>query len=193
MCYATKRKIADCVKNLMCHKEIRKITVQDIMDETHMSRQSFYYHFKDIYDVLEWVGQHDFIEQVEWQEEQSVEDWILQIVKVIQKEHLFFEKLVREIEWPKIMNYIRKPIENQVIRLLENCGINCGRLYQEEMYFCAEFFTKSICYCLMDYVYHKKYVSNEEALGEVHFLISVLEGSELFGSMKQMGKKAIAV
>lgn len=53
MCYSTKRKIADCVKELMYHKEIRKITIQDIMAATNMSRQSFYYHFKDIYDVLE--------------------------------------------------------------------------------------------------------------------------------------------
>ena len=31
MCYTTKRKIADCVKHLMRKKEIRKITIQDIM------------------------------------------------------------------------------------------------------------------------------------------------------------------
>lgn len=193
MCYATKRKIADCVKNLMCHKEIRKITVQDIMDETHMSRQSFYYHFKDIYDVLEWIGAHDFMDQVEWQEEQSIEDWVLQIVEVIRKEHLFFEKLVREIEWPKVMDYIKKPIENQVTRLLADCDKGYGKLYQAEMHFCADFFTKSICYYLMDYVYHRKSISNEEALGEIHFLVSMLEGSELMGSVKLMGKKAIAV
>ena len=60
MCYATKRKIADCVKQLMRKKEIRKITIQDIMDTTNMSRQSLYYHFKDIYDVLEWIERYDF-------------------------------------------------------------------------------------------------------------------------------------
>ena len=60
MCYATKKKIADCVKTLVRKKEISKITIQDIMDETHMSRQSFYYHFKDIYDVIRWIGMNDF-------------------------------------------------------------------------------------------------------------------------------------
>ena len=39
MCYATKRKIADCVKTLMRRKEISKIAIQDIMDATNMSRQ----------------------------------------------------------------------------------------------------------------------------------------------------------
>ena len=52
MCYSTKKKIADCVRQLMKRKEISKITIGDIMEATGMSRQSFYYHFKDIYDVL---------------------------------------------------------------------------------------------------------------------------------------------
>ena len=55
MCCNTKEKIATAVKELMRQKSIRKITVQDIMDETGMKRQSFYYHFQDIYDVIEWI------------------------------------------------------------------------------------------------------------------------------------------
>ena len=61
MCYSTKKKIADCVRQLMKRKEISKITIGDIMEATGMSRQSFYYHFKDIYDVLEDI----FVEERE--------------------------------------------------------------------------------------------------------------------------------
>ena len=49
MCCNTKEKIALAVKELMRQKSIRKITVQDIMEETGMKRQSFYYHFQDLY------------------------------------------------------------------------------------------------------------------------------------------------
>ena len=41
MCYSTKKKIADCVRQLMKRKEISKITIGDIMEATGMSRQSF--------------------------------------------------------------------------------------------------------------------------------------------------------
>ena len=54
MCCNTKEKIALAVKELMRQKSIRKITVQDIMEETGMKRQSFYYHFQDLMDVVEW-------------------------------------------------------------------------------------------------------------------------------------------
>ena len=59
MCYSTKKKIADCVRQLMKRKEISKITIGDIMEATGMSRQSFYYHFKDIYDLVEWSCMED--------------------------------------------------------------------------------------------------------------------------------------
>ena len=91
MCYSTKRKIADCVKELMYHKEIRKITIQDIMAATNMSRQSFYYHFKDIYDVLEWIAIHDFAEAVNCDENAGLEEWVLKLIQVIQRDKFFYD------------------------------------------------------------------------------------------------------
>ena len=46
MCCNTKEKIALAVKELMRQKSIRKITVQDIMEETGMKRQSFFITFR---------------------------------------------------------------------------------------------------------------------------------------------------
>lgn len=36
-------------------KEIDKITVKELAETCCISRQCFYYHFKDIYEVLEWT------------------------------------------------------------------------------------------------------------------------------------------
>ncbi len=60
----TKRKIADGLQEMLHVKPLRKITVQDIMDCKDMKRQSFYYHFQDIYGVIEWIFHEDFVKQV---------------------------------------------------------------------------------------------------------------------------------
>ena len=73
MCDTTKRKIADCVKQLMRRQDISRITIQDVMEATGMSRQSFYYHFKDIYDVLEWIMEKDFKQPIAEKEYDSLE------------------------------------------------------------------------------------------------------------------------
>ena len=172
MCYATKRKIADCVKHLMRKKEIRKITIQDIMDETHMSRQSFYYHFKDIYDVLEWIMRYDFAKHITCEEDQTMEAWTLHLFHVLDEERPFFERVVNEIEWPKLLPVVSGPIEEQ-IRLILSRYIRVGSM--EELNFCVRFATTAYCYYLMDYIYHRKRKTDQELSYEVHSLLAMID------------------
>ena len=50
-----KARIADTLNELLEHKELDKITVKELVDACNISRQSFYYHFQDIYALLEWI------------------------------------------------------------------------------------------------------------------------------------------
>ena len=47
--------IADTFSQMLDKEDIDKITVTKLIGEGHISRQTFYYHFKDIMDVLEWT------------------------------------------------------------------------------------------------------------------------------------------
>lgn len=49
----TKRKIMDAFAALTDRKALDKITVKDLVDACGISRQTFYYHFQDIIDVIE--------------------------------------------------------------------------------------------------------------------------------------------
>ena len=49
-----KAKIADTLNEILKHKELDKITVKELVEACNISRQSFYYHFQDIMDVVEW-------------------------------------------------------------------------------------------------------------------------------------------
>ncbi len=49
--------IADTFSRMVQHGNIDKITVKALIEECHISRQTFYYHFQDIMDVLEWSVQ----------------------------------------------------------------------------------------------------------------------------------------
>ncbi len=49
-----KEKIADQLNALLRRKSLDKITVKELVDGCGISRQTFYYHFQDIMDVVEW-------------------------------------------------------------------------------------------------------------------------------------------
>ena len=55
----TKRALEQSLKNLLLQKPLHKITISDIADDCGINRMTFYYHFKDIYDLVEWSCQED--------------------------------------------------------------------------------------------------------------------------------------
>ena len=57
----TKNALASSMKKLMKEKHFEKISVIDICEGCGMNRKSFYYHFKDKYDLVNWIFYTDFI------------------------------------------------------------------------------------------------------------------------------------
>ena len=50
-----KKQISDTFIDMLEKEDIDKITVTRLIEKCHISRQTFYYHFHDIMDVLEWT------------------------------------------------------------------------------------------------------------------------------------------
>ena len=54
-----KESIAQAVKTLVMEKGVRRLTVKEIVEECHITRQAFYYHFEDIPGVIQWILQRE--------------------------------------------------------------------------------------------------------------------------------------
>jgi len=64
MSQITKKAIAASLKNLMLTRSLDNITVTEVSDETGINRQTFYYHFKDIYDLVEWIYKEEALNSI---------------------------------------------------------------------------------------------------------------------------------
>ena len=51
----TKAALASGLRSLMTKKKLNQITIKDITDECGISRNAFYYHFSDKYDLVNWI------------------------------------------------------------------------------------------------------------------------------------------
>lgn len=60
----TKTAISASLKKFMEKKPLRKITVSEIIADCDINRNTFYYHFEDIYDLLKWTLEQEAIEVV---------------------------------------------------------------------------------------------------------------------------------
>lgn len=57
----TKRALAAAFKELMESQPFDKISISSICEKCEMNRKSFYYHFKDKYDLVNWIYSTEFI------------------------------------------------------------------------------------------------------------------------------------
>lgn len=70
----------DCFLNMLKRKNIDRVTVTDICEECGINRNTFYYYFSDIYDVLDSV----LIEETER-------------ILILRKMQLFMRHIVRQL------------------------------------------------------------------------------------------------
>ena len=59
MSQITKKALEQSLKNLLLKKPLNKITINDITEDCGINRMTFYYHFRDIYDLVEWACLED--------------------------------------------------------------------------------------------------------------------------------------
>lgn len=57
----TRRALVSALKELMEIKPFEKITISEICDKCSLNRKSFYYHFHDKYELMNWVFQSEFV------------------------------------------------------------------------------------------------------------------------------------
>lgn len=88
----TKKAIAQSFKKVMKEKQFDKITVQDITKECGLNRQTFYYHFIDKYDLMNWIYYNEvFLPLVEILTEDNCKESFLYMFEIMYKESQFYQ------------------------------------------------------------------------------------------------------
>ena len=96
MSQLTKRALEQSLKNLLLKKPLTKITVGDIAEDCGINRMTFYYHFKDIYDLVEWSCLEDAKRALD--QNRTHDTWqqgLLQIFSAVQENKPFIMNVYR--------------------------------------------------------------------------------------------------
>lgn len=97
----TKRALAAALRELMEEMPFEKIQVTHICERCQMNRKSFYYHFKDKYDLLNWIFDTEILSFVQhYFQPQKMEERIEEVRAVC---HYFYEN----------RNFYRKALQVQ--------------------------------------------------------------------------------
>lgn len=121
----TKRALANALKALMQEIPFARISVADICDKCDMNRKSFYYHFQDKYELLNWIFDMEFIELNEHgSAEQSIEE-MTALFRILFDNRIFYRNAlsvqgqnslsehIREIALPVLQNRLQEALSSE--------------------------------------------------------------------------------
>ena len=107
MSQVTKRALEASLKNLLLQKPLSKITISDITEDCGINRMTFYYHFKDIYDLVEWSCQEDAGRALAGNK--TYETWqqgFLQLFRAVQDKKPFIMNVYHSVSREQVENYL---------------------------------------------------------------------------------------
>ena len=94
-----KYRLAEAVKVCMKTTSVEKITVKEIVDACGTTRQTFYRHFQDKYDLVNWYFDKILLESFEHMGEgETIYEGLAKKFQYIQKEKLFFKMAFKSDE-----------------------------------------------------------------------------------------------
>ena len=114
---STKGRIASGFKKLVCKKSFQKITISDIAKECNMTRENFYYHFRDKYDIIRWIFDKEFVEK--YPKDGDLEAWLLSIMYTVEKDHIYYKRLIREVGTDIVRENFYPIMEEKIHRYVE--------------------------------------------------------------------------
>lgn len=126
----TKQALSNALAELLSEKELRKITVQEIVDKADVSRVTFYKYFYDVYDLCEKIEEAVLTELgliVLQLENNSTEMFFEQLVGFISENRVTFGMIFSPNTSSKLRDKLSKLIEGMLRNIYsEKLGIKAN-------------------------------------------------------------------
>ena len=152
MSQITKRALEQSLKNLLLKKPLTKITVSDIADDCGINRMTFYYHFKDIYDLVEWSCLEDAKHALD--EKKTYETWqqgLLQIFEAVKENKPFILNVYRCVHREQVEKYLQ-PLVDQLILGDINEETGNMTIRDEDKQFIAQIYSYIFIGLMLDWI-----------------------------------------
>ena len=152
MANTTKQALEQSLKKLMQVKALDKITIRDITTDCGISRMALYYHFKDIYDLIEWVCIEDAGRAL--QGEKTYDTWqegLLRIFEAVLENKVFVLNAYRCISRDQMERFLHKLTYDLIRGVVEEKSQGV-KISPEDKSFIADFYKYNFVGIMLDWI-----------------------------------------
>lgn len=116
--YTTKKALAGALKELMQAEQFSKISVGEICKKCSMNRKSFYYHFRDKYDLMTWIFRSEFGEHSAGKEYDNVWEAFEDLCVYLNDNRSFYRKALAVKGQNSLCEYLKERCLPEYIELI---------------------------------------------------------------------------
>lgn len=152
MSEVTKRALEQSLKNLLLKKPLNKITINDIAEDCGINRMTFYYHFKDIYDLVEWSCLEDA--QKALKEKKTYDTWqegLLQIFYAVRENKPFIMNVYHCVDRAQVEKYLTPLTDELLMGVIEEKSRGV-QVRSEDKEFIARIFSYCFIGMMLDWI-----------------------------------------
>lgn len=168
------RLLAESFKELACQQPIEKITIKAITDKAGVIRPTFYNHFQDKYELLEWIICTQILEPIKpLIHAGMIDEALMLIFRTVKLDSEFYQKAVRLEGQNSFEEITKKCIVDvllEVIRGKEHGGRNRHPWLTPEHI--AQYYAQSMCFVVVSWIRGGMTVEPEEITDIYNYIIS---------------------
>lgn len=157
----TNNLLADSLRSLIEVKSIDKISIKEITDGCGLNRQTFYYHFKDIYDLVHWIFFKNLEQMVAGSREIDSWEGILRyVLETLDGDRHYYMAIYGSTNFPTMrvdfMEYVSTAIQKRMDPEFDELGLDdvyrgfLSRLYSLVLLEFVEKWHKGYSYSTME-------------------------------------------
>lgn len=181
----TKSDLEQSLKRFLLKKPLDKITISDLTEDCGISRMAFYYHFRDIYDLVEWVCLEDATRAL--QGKKTYDTWregLLQIFEAVLENKPFILNVYHSLSREQIENYLFQLAHDLLMGVVEEKSVGLS-VSESEKQFIADFYKYGFVGVMLDWI--KK--GMKEDYREIAERISITLQGNVTNSIRNFSEK----
>lgn len=167
----TKRLLADCLKQLMRQKSMDKIAISEITTAANVNRQTFYYHFSDIFDLLKWTLQQETILPLQEQMDGNWQQGLLGLFTYLEENREFALSSIYSLGQDPFKRFFYTEVNEIIFGFIGHLGEN---LPKDKQYtdFLSHYYTISLSTLAISWVQGEMDLTPTEIIALIERLIT---------------------
>ena len=164
----TKRALAQAIKELMNEKPLVKISIADIVDRCQMNRQSFYYHFRDKYDLVNWIFYTELITELQNSPNKDEYEELKNICRYLYDNRAFYINALKFTGQNSFYEYF-----GEVIYQLLKVAFNESFGNSDQSDFNAMFYADALRACIFRWLTSGAKMPPDELVGKIRSALAI--------------------